>query len=73
MLSNRVKRNIWLTLSILSIGSIIDRAVRVIDGSAEWWSLASAIVITAFCTIFYLCYRKLVKSGNLFGRAKSFK
>lgn len=73
MLSNRVKRNIWLTLSILSIGSIIDRAVRVTDGSAEWWSLASAIVITAFCTKFYLCYRKLVKSGNLFGRANSFK
>lgn len=73
MLSNRVKRNIWLTLSTLSIDCIIDRTVRVIDGSAEWWSLASAIVITAFCTKFYLCYRKQVKSGILFGRTKSFK
>ena len=73
MLSNRVKRNIRLTLSTLSIGCIIDRTVRVIDGSAEWWSLASAIVITAFCTKFYLCYRKQVKSGILFGRTKSFK
>lgn len=44
-----------------------------IDGSAEWWSLASAIVITAFCTKFYLCYRKQVKNGILFGRTKSFK
>lgn len=73
MLSNKVKRNIWLTLAILSVGCIIDRAIRVIDGSVEWWNLLAAIVITAFCTKFYLCYRKQVKHGNLFGRVKVFK
>lgn len=56
MLSNKVKCNIWLTLAILSIGCIIDRTIRVIDGSVEWWNLVAAIVITAFCTKFYLCY-----------------
>lgn len=73
MLNNKVKRNIWLTLAILSVGCIIDRAIRVIDGSIEWWNLVTAIVITAFCTRFYLCYRKQVKLGNLSGRVKVFK
>lgn len=73
MLSNKTKRNIWLTLSILSIGCIIDRTIRVIDGSIEWWNLVMAIVITAFCTKFYLCYRKQVKHGNLSNRVDDFK
>lgn len=73
MLSNKVKRNIWLTLAILSVGCIIDRAIRVIDGSVEWWNLVATIVITAFCTKFYLCYRTQVKRGNLFGPVKVFK
>lgn len=73
MLSNKVKRNFWLTLAILSVGCIIDRAIRVIDGSIEWWNLVATIVITVFCTIFYLCYREQVKRGNIFGRVKVFK
>ncbi len=73
MLSNKVKRNIWLTLSILSIGCIIDRTIRVIDGSVEWWNLVMAIVICAFCTKFYLCYRKQVKHGTLSNRVGDFK
>ena len=73
MLSNKVKRNFWLILAILSVGCIIDRAIRVIDGSIEWWNLVATIVITAFCTKFYLCYRKPVKRGNFFGRVKVFK
>lgn len=35
MLSIKVKRNIWLVLSILSIAVIIDRVIRVVDGSLE--------------------------------------
>lgn len=73
MLSNKVKRNIWLTLAILSVGCIIDRVIRVIDGSVEWWNLITAVLITAFCTRFYLCYRKQVKRGNIFGSVKLFK
>lgn len=55
MLSNKVKRNLWLTLAILSLAAVVDRAIRVADGTVEWWNLISAIVITAFCTKFYLC------------------
>ncbi len=32
MLSNRVKRNIWLTLTIMSGLTVIDRVVRIVDG-----------------------------------------
>lgn len=67
MISNKVKRNLWLTLSIMSVIVVIDRSIRVIDGLLEWWNLASAIVITAFCTRFYLCCRKQVKRGNPYG------
>lgn len=73
MLSNKVKRNFWLTLAILPVGCIIDRAIRVINGSIEWWNLVATIVITAFCTKLYLCYSKQVKRGSLFGRVKIFK
>lgn len=68
MLNNKVKRNIWLTLGIFSIIANIDRAIRVADGTCEWTSLASTIVITAFCIRFYLCYRRQVKAGNLNGK-----
>lgn len=73
MLSNRVKRNIWLTLTILSGLAIIDRSVRVVEGSIEWWNLLSAIIVTALCGKFFMCYRKQVKRGNLFGRVTVFK
>ena len=73
MFNNRTRRNLWLTLAILSLAAVVDRAIRVIDGSIEWWNLASAIIITALCTKFYLCYRKQVKRGNLFGDVRIFK
>lgn len=73
MISNKVKRNIWLALTIMSGLTVIDRAVRIVDGSVEWWNLLSAIIITALCAKFYICYRKQVKRGNLFGRVKIFR
>lgn len=69
MISNRVKRNVWLVLAVMSVGAVVDRAIRVAEGTVEWWNLVSAIVITAFCVKFYLCYRMEVKNGNLFGRS----
>lgn len=69
MISNRVKRNVWLVLAVMSVGAVVDRAIRVAEGTVEWWNLVSTIVITAFCVKFYLCYRREVKNGNLFGRS----
>lgn len=54
MLSNRAKRNIWLTLAILSTLVTIDRAIRIVMGDLDWWQLVSAVIITAFCFRFYL-------------------
>lgn len=59
----------WLVLSVMSVGVVINRAIRVAEGTVEWWDLVSAMVITAFCVKFYLCYRREVKNGNLFGRS----
>ena len=69
MLSNRVRRNVWLVLGVLSLGAVADRAVRVAQGTLEWWNLVAVIVITLFCFRFYLCYRREVKRGNLIGPA----
>lgn len=73
MLSNKVRRNIWLTLAVVSAVCVVDRAVRVIDGSVEWWNLVSAIIITVLCVKFYLCYRRKVNNGNLCGRTDVFE
>lgn len=61
MLSDKTKRNIWLTLAITSILAVINRTIKLAAGETEWWSLASAIVILAYCTKFYLCYRRKVR------------
>lgn len=68
MLSNKVKRNIWLTLSILSLAAVVDRAVRLVSEGSDWGSLACAVVITVFCIRYYLYYRRQVKAGRLFGQ-----
>lgn len=73
MISNKVKRNVWLTLAIMSTACIADRAIRVADGSLEWWNLVIAVIITALCTKFYLCYRRQVREGNIFGRVDVFR
>lgn len=64
MLSNRAKRNIWLTFAILSAACVADRTIRLIDGTADWWNLASTVIITAFCIKFYICYRNQVRNED---------
>lgn len=73
MLSNRVKRNLWLTLSVISIGPLADRILRCIDGTLEWWSVVCTAIITTFCFRFYLCYRRKVREGILFGNSNPYK
>lgn len=73
MLSNIVKRNIWLTFSVVTFACVISRAIKVIDGSAEWWQLFSTVVIFSVIFKMFLAYRKQVKAGNLFGKVNPFK
>lgn len=72
MLSNRVIRNIWLTFGCLSAAAIVDRTIGVLDGSKEWWQVASSIAITAVCAKCYISYRNAVRQGNLFGKVNVF-
>ena len=50
MLNDRIRRNIWLALTVMSVAVIIDRLVRVIDGTIEWPG--------------FLCYRRKLKARN---------
>ncbi|WP_290432992.1 hypothetical protein [Muribaculum intestinale] len=52
---------------------IPDRCARVVNGTTHWWTLLVAIALFTICEHFYMCYRKQVKRGNLFGRVKVFK
>lgn len=73
MVSNKVKRNIWLVLSIISFLCVIARAITVIEGTSEWWKLVTYTVIFAVSFKLYLNYRKQVQAGNLFGKVDHFR
>ncbi len=64
MLNDRIRRNIWLALTVMSVAVIIDRLVRVIDGTIEWPGLLCALIISAFCARSFLCYRRKLKARN---------
>ena len=64
MLNDRIRRNIWLALTVMSVAVIIDRLVTVIDGTIEWPGLLCALIIFAFCTRSFLCYRRKLKARN---------
>ncbi len=65
MLSLRAKKNICLVMAILSIGIIVDRTIRLIDGSIEWTSLVSGIAIFLLLSKSYLCFRKKMREEGL--------
>lgn len=73
MISNRVKRNIFLTLAIMSAVTVIDRAIRLAMGLVEWWILVLAIAITVVLARCYFSFRREVKRGNIFGHVNIFK
>lgn len=64
MLNDRIRRNIWLALTVMSVAVIIDRLVRVINGTIEWPGLLCALIISVFCTRSFLCYRGKLKARN---------
>ncbi len=66
MISNKTKRNIWLTLAVLAAVTSIARVIDAFMGNVKWWDLISVFVILAFCIKYYLCYQRKVKAGELF-------
>lgn len=71
MVSNKVKRNIFLTLSVIGTGILAARIFDFATGAAEWWQPAVSAIILACCIKFYLNYRKAVKKGILFGKIRN--
>ena len=67
MISNRVQRNLWFTLSVITFTCMLAAAINVWMGFAEWWVLGCAAVIFGACFKFYRIYRKKVLAGYLFG------
>ena len=62
-----------MIMSIVMMAIVVERIIRFVNGSVEWWEPLSASAIGAVCTKCFLSYRKAVKRGNLYGIVKPFK
>ena len=72
MISNKTKKNISLILVVFNTLLAVVHAIGVADGYAEWWQLASAAALTAVSVKMFICQRREVTKGNLFGRTRLF-
>ncbi len=61
-LTDKTRSCIWLGFAILSLICVISRIVDVALGDKEWWHLVATVIMTAFCTRFYLCYRRKARA-----------
>ncbi len=69
-ISNRVKRNISLTLFIVGIACTVFRVWDVVLTSSSgraWLNLFGIVLPTLFCFDNYLTFRRRVRSGIRFG------
>lgn len=72
MISNKFKRNFWLTLTILGVFVVVSRIIGVTTGEDELWELLTSICVNIVILRLYISYRKSVKEGNLFGHVNPF-
>ena len=63
-MTDKTRSYIWLAFALLSLICVADQAIDMIRGDKKWWHLVTLIVITAFCTKYYFCYRKKAQDGN---------
>ena len=69
-ISNRVKRNISLSLTILGIIIIISRIWDVVitpSSGRAWFDLFSIVILTYICFDNFTIYQRRVKKGIKFG------
>lgn len=69
-ISNRVKRNIQMILTIVGLGCTAARIWDVVVGPSSrhaWFELVGIVVITYLCFDSYLIYRRRVKNGIEYG------
>lgn len=60
MMSDRIKRNIFFSFAIIGVVVTVLRVIDLIEGTGEWRSVVSAVVIYCCCFRFYLNYRRKV-------------
>lgn len=72
MVSNKVKRNISLVLTVIGIGILAARIIDFATGG-KFWPIVSALVIDCMALKIYLAYRKAVRDGNLFNKVNPFR
>ena len=72
MISHKTTKNIALILVVFNTLLAVVHAIGVADGYAEWWQLASAAALTAVSVKIFICHRREVRKGNLFGRTRLF-
>lgn len=73
MASNIANRNISLILAISSLAGLIYCVIATVKEGGKWTSLCPIIVAAALFLRFYLCYRKEVKKGNIYGKVDPFR
>lgn len=69
-ISNRVKRNLSQTLSIVGLLCIASRIWDVASDPSSgraWFDLFGIIILTYLCFDNYMVYRRRVKKGILYG------
>lgn len=62
-----------MAMSIVMTAMVVERVIRLVNGSVEWWEPLSACAIGAVCIKCFLSYRKAFRRGNLYGVVKPFK
>lgn len=73
MVSNIANRNISLILAVSSFAGLIFCIYSTIIKEARWIELCSIATSTAVFAKLYLCYRREVKNGNIYGKVKPFR
>lgn len=70
--SNRVKRNIWLTFTVMGCLIVVSRILDPVMSGAiaghDWFDIFGAVVITLCAFVNFKIYRNMVKDGIMFGR-----
>lgn len=73
MVSNIANRNISLILAVSSCAGLVFCIYSTIIKGTRWTELCSIATSTAIFAKLYLCYRREVKNGNIYGKVNPFR
>lgn len=73
MVSNVARRNVCLMMAVAFFCGVIYCLYEVIHTGSDWVSICPVIIADAIFLRMYLCYRRQVKQGNIYGKVNLFK